>query len=130
MRIRQLFQPKLADRLQHCQSRRAFSFRLTQEALAQKRFEYIYRSWRTHYRLSRFQRASTHEHCQPAKHPFLIGIQQVITPLNCIAQSLLTGGHIARTACKYLQGRPLQFLKHCFGWKQFDTRRSQLKRQW
>src|SRR6185436_8967356 len=99
-----LFQPKLADRLQHCQTRRAFSFRLTQEAFAYKRFEKIDRSWRASYGLSRFECAAADENGQPTERALFILVEKIVTPLNCVAQSLLTGRQIARTAGEQLQG--------------------------
>ena len=75
--------------------------------------------------LGRIQRAAPGKHRQVRKQAFLIGIEQVVAPIDGTAQRLLAYGQIPRAASQQLQ-TGFQPRQHRLGGQDLDAGRGQL----
>src|SRR5690349_18198480 len=101
--LAQTLQPKLADRLQHEQAwLLPLLLRLLQQTLVQQRgnsLDYLHRLTGSCiiYGCGCLQGAAAHKDREPAKEMLLFCTQQVVAPLESVAQCLLPQGQIACT---------------------------------
>ena len=103
----QFFQAILANRFQHHESRFAFCLHLVSKALVHNRRHAVQQikieiTFCVAHCLRTFERATAHEYCQSPKKLLLARAQQVITPINRRAQSLLPLRQVSRTAGQQL----------------------------
>src|SRR2546421_4532874 len=133
-RIRQGFQGVLPDRFEHQQTWLISpSVALLQQALVQQGGDQVYsgmreiRSCATD-SLRSFKRKAPHKDGQAPETPLLLGIQEIITPVDGITQGLLPGGSILPSTRQH--GKPMvQPPQQGLGRQQFTPRRSQLQGQ-
>src|SRR6266516_2877684 len=92
----------LTDRLKHDQAlfpifRRALHQTLVKQGCYSFEEVILLFSGQYAHRLSRFECVATDKHREPPEEALLPGIEQVITPLQRVAQGLLPPMHISRT---------------------------------
>src|SRR5215471_1677639 len=131
----ELLQSKLADRLQHHEA--GFFTLLScllEQILVNEGGHFVHYQWHCApmYSTDRFccrKRAATDEDREQTEEPLFICSEQIMTPLDGIAQGLLPGGYITYTADEQRQTLP-QTRQERLWWEQPDARRRQFDGQW
>src|SRR5713226_1173531 len=120
------FQPELTDGFQHDESRCfPFALRLLHQALVDKRchalkhIQWLLLICHTDSRSS-LERTASHEDGEPAEEVLFLLAQEVVAPLDGVAQCLLAGGQIACATGEDVESAREAFEERLWR-EQFDT---------